>query len=186
MRAKFFTVFLLLSQVAVLRGLGRRWWCKCQQLFLWSDNTWGSHNSQHLADAYSGSHVQHGFLFYLLTWKLFPGRGRWWRLNAGLTLEVLWEIWENTPFIIDRYRQDTISLDYVGDSIANSVSDTFCCALGFLMAGTLPLALSMLVYIGIEATMLLTIRDSLTLNIWMLLAPNPSIKAWQKAISSAP
>ncbi|MBS2040108.1 DUF2585 family protein [bacterium] len=182
MKARAATPLLLLGQIAVLRLMGRRWWCKCNQLFFWSDNTWGSHNSQHLADAYSGSHIQHGFLFYFLTWKLFPQRGRWWRLNAALGLEVLWEIWENTPFIIERYRQDTISLDYVGDSIANSVSDTFCCGLGFLMAGSFPLTLSLLLYLAIEVTMLVSIRDSLTLNIWMLIAPNATLKAWQKAL----
>ncbi|MFN8609790.1 MAG: DUF2585 family protein [Vulcanimicrobiota bacterium] len=184
MRARFLTPLLLLGQALILRLLGRRWWCKCGQWFLWSDDTWGSHNSQHLGDAYSGSHVQHGFLFYLLTWKLFPGRGRWWRLNAALSLEILWEFWENTPFIINRYRHDTISLDYVGDSIFNSLGDSLSCALGFALAAHFPLALSVLLYLGIETVMLLTIRDSLTLNVLMLVAPNAHIKAWQKAISS--
>jgi len=176
--AKRLTVLLVALQTAVLALLGRRWWCKCGQFSLWAGAT-GSHNSQHLADAYSGSHVQHGFLLYAIAWKFFAKRSWWWRLNAALTLEIAWEIWENTPFIIERYRKDTVSLDYVGDSIVNSLGDVLACALGFGMAGTFPIALSVLVYLGIELTMLLTIRDSLTLNVIMLIAPNDSIKAWQ-------
>lgn len=178
MTAKRLTGLLVALQTVVLALMGRRWCCKCGQFFLWAGAT-GSHNSQHLGDAYSGSHVQHGFLFYLLAWKFFPKRSWWWRLNAALGLEIVWEIWENTPFIIDRYRQDTVSLDYVGDSILNSLGDVASCALGFLMAGSFPVALSVLLYLGIELTMLLTIRDSLTLNVIMLIAPNQTIKAWQ-------
>lgn len=169
---------LVALQTAVLVLMGRRWWCKCGQLFLWAGAK-GSHNSQHLADAYTGSHLQHGFLFYWLAHKVFPRRSWWWRLNAALALEIVWEIWENTPFIIDKYRQDTVSLDYVGDSILNSIGDVLACALGFAAAGSFPVALSLAVYLGIELTMLLTIRDSLTLNILMLVAPVEQVKTWQ-------
>ena len=178
MTPKKLTPLLVVLQVAVLALMGRRWWCKCGQFFLWAGAT-GSHNSQHLADAYTGSHVQHGFLFYWLARKVFPKRAWWWRLNAALALEIVWEIWENTPFIIDRYRQDTVSLDYVGDSMFNSVGDVLACAAGFCMAGSFPVALSLAIYLGIELTMLLTIRDSLTLNVIMLIAPVEQIKAWQ-------
>ena len=180
--AKQFTGVLVAFQVLVLWLLGRRWWCKCGQWFLWAADPWGNHNSQHLGDAYSGSHVQHGLLFYLIFWKFARGRSWWWRLNAALALEIVWEIWENTPFIINRYRQDTVSLDYVGDSILNSLGDTISCTLGFIMAGTFPVALSVVLYVGIELTMLATIRDSLTLNVIMLVSPIESIKSWQKAI----
>ena len=166
----------------ILKAMGQPWWCKCGQPFLWSNDTWGTHNSQHLADAYTGSHIQHGFLFYLLFWKLRPQDSYMRRLTWAMLLESAWEIWENTPFIINRYRQDTISLDYVGDSVANSVADLWSCVLGYIGAGSLPLAASLLIYVGIEATMLVTIRDSLTLNVWMLVAPNDTVKNWQHAL----
>jgi hypothetical protein len=176
---KRLTGLLVALQTLVLVLMGRRWWCKCDQFFLWAGAN-GSHNSQHLADAYTGSHLQHGFLFYALAWKLFAQKSKWWRLNAALALEIVWEIWENTPFIIDRYRQDTVSLDYVGDSIVNSLGDLLACALGYGMAGFLPIVASLLLYLGIELTMLWTIRDSLTLNVIMLVAPIEQIKNWQK------
>lgn len=182
MTAKQGTGLLVGLQVLILWMMGRRWWCKCGQWFLWAADPWGSHNSQHLGDAYSGSHVQHGLLFYLIFWKFARNRSWWWRLNAALALEITWEIWENTPFIINRYRHDTVSLDYVGDSISNSLGDTLSCVLGFVMAGSFPIALSVLLYVGIELTMLVTIRDSLTLNVLMLISPIESIKNWQKAI----
>lgn len=178
--AKGLTGLLVALQTIVLTLMGRRLWCKCGQFFLWAGAK-GSHNSQHLADAYTGSHLQHGFLFYFLSWKLFPKRSWWWRLNASLALEIVWEIWENTPFIIDKYRKDTVSLDYVGDSLLNSIGDLLACAVGYAMASSFPVALSLLVYFGVEITMLLTIRDSLTLNVIMLVAPVESIKTWQSS-----
>lgn len=174
------TLALVAVLVAVLVTMGRHWWCSCGQAFLWSRDVTGQHNSQHLADAYSGSHLQHGLLFYLIFFKLRPRSSRWSRFNMAFVLESAWEIWENTPFIINRYRQDTASLDYVGDTIANSLGDLSSCALGFALAAWLPVVASVLLYVSVEGLMLWLIRDSLTLNVWMLIAPNEAIKAWQQ------
>jgi hypothetical protein len=132
-----------------------------------------------LADWYSFSHVVHGLLFYAGLWLLF----RKWpvdrRFLAALAIEAAWEIVENTPMIINRYREETAALGYTGDSVLNSVSDIAMMALGFLVARRLPAWWSVAIVIGLELIPLIVIRDNLTLNVWMLLAPNDSIRAWQ-------
>jgi hypothetical protein len=168
------------AMVVTLRAMGRVWWCKCAA---WSPVSWtvaSSHNSQHLLDAYSFSHFQHGLLF--LPGLLWLGRGRLPVAGAVLgsvALEALWEVVENTPLIIDRYRAATISLDYSGDSVANSLSDVACCTLGALFAARAPWWVTAVVFLVIEGGMLASIRDSLLLNVWMLAAPSDLIRTWQ-------
>jgi hypothetical protein len=132
-----------------------------------------------LADWYSPSHLVHGFLFYAIL-QIFLGRvAIEWRLLLALLIEAGWEIVENTPMVIDRYREATIALGYSGDSILNSASDILMMAVGFLAARRLPIWVSVAMVVVLELVPLFVIRDNLTLNVWMLLAPNDAIRAWQ-------
>jgi hypothetical protein len=142
---------------------------------------WSSAQSQRVADPYSFSHIVHGFLFYGLLWLT----ARRWpvstRLLAAVVLEGGWEILENSPLIIDRYRAVTIAQGYVGDSILNSISDIAMCAGGFLLAANLRVAMSVALVVATEILMVVLIRDNLTLNIVMLVAPIEGIRVWQMA-----
>jgi hypothetical protein len=132
-----------------------------------------------LADWYSFSHVVHGLLFYGALWL---AARRWpveWRFLAALLIEAAWEIAENTPLVIDRYREATAALGYSGDSVINSISDILMMGVGFYAARKLPLWGSVVLVLVLELIPLLVIRDNLTLNVWMLLAPSDSLRAWQ-------
>ncbi|HEX6218177.1 MAG TPA: DUF2585 family protein [Sphingomicrobium sp.] len=170
--------FLLLSAtVLILLAMGRPPICTCGEVDLWGPV--GPTQSQMLADWYSPSHVVHGLLFYALLWLV----ARAWpverRFLLALAIEAVWEIAENTPMIIDRYREATVALGYTGDSILNSASDIGMMALGFVAARRLPLWASVALLIALEVVPLIAIRDNLTLNVWMLLAPNADVIAWQ-------
>ena len=132
-----------------------------------------------LADWYSFSHIVHGVLFYTALRWLFPKESIEGRFLAAMLIESAWEIIENSPMIIDRYREATIALGYSGDSILNSASDIGMMAIGFLAARRLPIWLSVTIVLLLELVPLTVIRDNLTLNVWMLLAPNDAIRAWQ-------
>jgi len=172
-------IAIVVAQALVLWAMGRMPICECGYVKLWHGIVQSSENSQHIADWYTPSHIIHGFIFYWLTWLIFPKWPLLARLALSLGVEVTWEILENTDMVIDRYREATISLDYYGDSIVNSVSDTIAALIGFLLAWRLPVALTVAIAIFFEVLTAIVIRDNLTLNIIMLLWPMEWIRDWQ-------
>ena len=128
------TAAVILTAVAILYLQGRVWWCTEGDSVPWSWNIWSPHNSQHLIDPYSFTHVLHGILEFWLIGLFFGRLPLAWRLLIALSIESTWEILENSTYVIQRYRDETISLNYFGDSIVNSISDIVCCGLGFVLA----------------------------------------------------
>jgi hypothetical protein len=173
-------VFAAFAAAAVLLRLeGRLWICACGKFMIWSGNTCSSDNSQHFLDPYSFTHVLHGFLFFwLITWFV-PRLQSNWQLTLAVAIESLWEVFENTNFIIDRYRSQTAALGYTGDTVVNSFGDIACCLLGFIIARRLGLRRSLVVFAALELILIVWIRDSLLLEILMLILPLDAIKAAQ-------
>lgn len=165
--------------VVVLATQGRIWWCKHADYSPWVSDAWSTHTSQHLFDPYVFTHILHGFLFYWLTSLIFPKMSFGWRFFIAILIESVWEVVENSAFIIEKYRENTASLDYFGDSILNSVGDIVACAFGFWVAGKLKFWRTLAVFLIVEIALLLTIRDSLILNIILLIYPIDAIKNWQ-------
>jgi hypothetical protein len=170
---------ILAAAAAILLAMGRNPICTCGTVDLWVGTRDSPRTSQMLADWYSLSHIVHGLLFYAGLWlvaRRWPA-GR--RFLLALLMETSWEVIENTPMVIDRYRATTAALGYTGDSVINSLSDILMMALGFLLARKLPVRASILLLIGLEFVPLFVIRDNLTLNVIALIAPSHAIQAWQ-------
>ncbi len=173
---------VFLGMALILQLLGQPVFCSCGEFLFWGGDTWSSHNSQHLFDFYSVTHVSHGVLLAGAIWLLVGNRISFRsRLLLMLLLEAAWEIVENTPMVISRYRTGTVSLDYTGDSIVNSVGDLLSCLLGFLLASGLGLRKALILFVVMEVLLLFIIRDNLTLNVLMLTWPIDAIREWQAA-----
>ena len=171
--------FVLVLTIFGLWYQGRLWICSCGYVNLWAGNTKSSDNSQHLFDPYSFTHVLHGLLFYgALAW-IAPRLPLAWRLAVAVAVEAAWEVVENSAFVIQRYREATLALGYEGDTIVNSLGDILCMAAGFWLARVLGFRRSTVLFVVTEVVLTLRIRDSLLLNILMLLFPINAIKTWQ-------
>jgi hypothetical protein len=164
---------------AVLLAMGRVPMCTCGSIKLWHGVVNSAENSQHIADWYTPSHIVHGLLFFGATYWLLPRRSLGFRAAVASLVEAAWEIVENTPMVIGRYRDATMALGYTGDSVVNSLSDLAAMLLGFALAARLPVWASVLLVLVLELAALLAIRDNLTLNILMLLWPVDAVRNWQ-------
>ncbi len=173
---------IVAAQAIVLYAMGRHPICACGYVKLWEGDAFGPGNSQHLSDWYTPSHIIHGFIFYFFAWMIFRRASVAWRFAFAVFLEAAWEVVENTPWVIEYYRNNTVSLGYVGDSIINSVMDVVWMALGFLVAWRAPVAVTVVLALAMEALAAYVIRDNLALNILMFIHPFESVKAWQSAI----
>ena len=170
---------LIAAQAVAELAMGRPAICTCGRIELWYGDLFGSGLSQHISDWYSFTHISHGVVFYALTMLFAPRAPLWTRLVATLVVEVGWEVTENTPFIIDRYRQSALAQGYNGDSVINSVSDTLFCVIGFALARVSPVRWSVALVLVAELALAALIHDNLALNIWQLVHPTKAISDWQ-------
>jgi hypothetical protein len=173
-------ILAIFGATAILLHLeGRLWICSCGRVMIWVGQVCSSDNSQHIFDPYSFTHVLHGFLFFWLIVWLLPRLKPVSQLSLAVAVEALWEVFENTNFVIERYRTATAALGYNGDTVVNSVGDIACCLLGFMIARRLGFRRSLIAFAALEFVLILWIRDSLLLEILMLVAPVDVIRTWQ-------
>lgn len=172
------------AMVVSMRLMGRVWWCDQGDWAFWISDVWTPHCSQHWADPYTVTHMSHGLIFWTVLYFWGKWVPRWsvparWRLSVSVGIAAAWEVVENTPMVIDRYRTVTMSLDYMGDSIANAVGDVAACMLGFVIAKWAGWKWAMAIFVATEIVLLFVMRDNLTLNVLMLFWPIEAIKQWQ-------
>ena len=172
-------VGIVVAATILLAMQGRVIWCEAGDYWPWSWTIMSRHNSQHVIDPYSFTHILHGILEFWLIGLVFSRVPLPWRFVIAIFIESTWEVAENTSYIINRYREATLSLDYFGDSIVNSLADIVGCGIGFVIAKRIGFWRSLVLFIATETILVFTIRDSLILNIIMLLYPLDAIKAWQ-------
>ena len=170
---------VLLAMIVLLRAEGRMFLCACGQFAVWVSDWCSSNTSQQLLDPYSLTHLLHGFLFFWLIALAFRRMPRGWQVLLAMLLESAWEIFENTSFVINKYRTETAALGYQGDTIVNSLGDLACALIGFLIARQLGVRRSLIVFVLVEVVLILWIHDSLLLQILMLVRPIEAIKLWQ-------
>ncbi len=173
---------VVLGMCLQLQAQGRTWLAKSGIFKLWVSDAWGSENSQQLFDPYSFSHILHGMLFFGLLYFFRNYLSIAWRFVISVALEAAWEVAENTQAVIDRYREATAALGYYGDTITNSLGDLISCAIGFLIVQKLGLWKSVALFILTEIILILTIKDSLVINIIMIIYPLDFIKEWQSGM----
>lgn len=173
---------LFIAQIAILYFMGRIPICECGYIKLFEPGVNSPGNSQHVADWYTPSHIIHGFLFYGLGWLILRRAPLSARLSLAVLIEAAWEILENSPIIIDRYRSATMALGYNGDSILNSAMDTVSMVIGFFIAARLPVWMTVAIAIFFELLTGYLIRDNLTLNVLMLISPVDAVREWQSAL----
>ncbi len=172
-------VSLVALQALILLAMGQPLICTCGTIKLWAGVVSGPNTSQHIADWYTPTHVIHGIWLYVILWFLAPRMPLGLRLALAVGLEAGWEVFENTPFIINRYRQSALAQGYFGDSVINSLSDTVAATIGFTLARILPVMVTAIFVIAIEVLVGLIIHDNLLLNIIQLIHPNGTISYWQ-------
>jgi hypothetical protein len=173
------TALVLVTLIVLLHAQGRHFLCTCGHFAVWVGDWCSSNTSQQLLDPYSFTHVLHGFLFFWLMVLLFKRMPRVWQFWLAMLLESAWEVFENTSFVINKYRTETAALGYQGDTIVNSLGDLACALLGFVIARQLGVRRSLIVFVVIEVILIFWIHDSLLLQILMLIRPVEAIKLWQ-------
>ena len=173
---------VLLLVIVLLRAEGRMFLCDCGHFAVWTSDACSSQTSQQLFDPYSFTHVLHGFLFFWLMALLFRRLSSSWQVLLAVLLEGAWEVFENTPFVIHKYRTETAALGYQGDTIVNSLGDLTCALIGFLLARKLGVRCSLIFFLLVEVVLTLWIHDSLLLQILMLIRPVQAIKLWQVCV----
>jgi len=170
-------IFVVQSLIVWLEG--QPGWCHCGRPYLWITSGWSPHTSQHLFDPYSFTHFLHGVLLFFVLAVCWPSLPMAWRLTATALIEALWETFENSPFVIARFRAQTAAAEYSGDSIANTLGDLIACVAGFWVAARIGWRWSAVVFVVTEIVLLLSIRDSLLLTVLMLIYPSDTLKQWQ-------
>ncbi len=181
-RAAGLIALVMAAGAFTLHAMGRVWTCTCGRIRLWAGGVNTPDNSQQLSDWYSFSHIIHGMIFYALLHRVLPRLAVRWRLLIAAIVECGWELLENSPLIIDRYRAATIAIGYTGDSVLNSMSDITMMMIGFGIAAKLPWKWTLAMAIIMELATLALIRDNLTLNVLMLAWPIDAIRTWQAGV----